>query len=168
MEWIMGKQDTKKTDNISDRLFEVVNYFICRSNETNGRQPLTNKKLQKLLYYAQAWNLVFNKEKLFEEDIEAWIHGPVIPVIYHRYKEYGRLPIRETRQFDESKFAKEELAVLNDVWKTYGKFDGNYLEVLSHSEDPWIIARGRAEADESCTTVIDPIIMQAYYTEKNR
>ena len=49
MEWIMGKQDTKKTDNISDRLFEVVNYFICRSNETNGRQPLTNKKLQKLL-----------------------------------------------------------------------------------------------------------------------
>ncbi len=158
----------KQAEDISARLDAAVSYFVCQSNKSNGKMPLTNKKLQKLLYYAQAWNLVFNGEKLFEEDIEAWVHGPVVPVIYRRYKEYGRLPIREEAEFDKNSFTKSELAVLKDVWDTYGKFDGDYLEMLSHSEDPWIIARGKAEAEESCTTVIDPCVMRDYYTEKNK
>lgn len=130
--------------------------------------PLTNKKLQKLLYYAQAWNLVLNGEKLFDESIEAWIHGPVIPIVYHKYKEYRRMPIHEEVTFDKNVFTKKEIKTLDEVWRVYGKFDGDYLEMLSHSEDPWIIARGKAEADEKTTEVIDLALMREFYTAKNR
>lgn len=153
---------------MSDRLKAVVDYFICRSNESNGKMPLTNKKLQKLLYYAQAWNLVFNDEKLFEENIEAWVHGPVVPVVYHEYKKYGCTPIQEKAIIDKTKFTRDELKTLDEVWKVYGKFDGNYLEILSHSEEPWIAARGQAEINECCTTVIDPVLMREFYTERNK
>ena len=39
---------------------------------------ITNKKLQKLLYYVEAWNLVY-KSSLIDDDFEAWVHGPVVP-----------------------------------------------------------------------------------------
>ena len=159
---------TEQSELMSDRLRAVVDYFICRSNESNGKMPLTNKKLQKLLYYAQAWNLVFNGEKLFVEDIEAWVHGPVVPVVYRKYKEYGYTQIVEDAKIDESKFTHSELETLDEVWKVYGKFDGDYLEILSHSEDPWIVARGQAEINESCTTIISPTLMREFYTERNK
>lgn len=153
---------------MSSHLRAVIDYFIDRSNRTNGKLPLTNKKLQKLLYYAQAWNLALNRQKLFDEDIEAWIHGPVVPVAYHKYKTYGRMPICEEVNFDSSQFTHNELKTLDEVWRVYGKFDGNYLEMLSHSEDPWIVARGQAEASERTTVVIDPIIMREFYIKKNQ
>lgn len=155
-------------EEMSKKLKEAVNFFICRSNEKGGKLPLTNKKLQKLLYYTQAWNLVLNGEKLFEEDIEAWIHGPAIPIVYRTYKSYGRMPIMEEVRCDESVFTKNELKVLKEVWRVYGKFDGDYLEILSHSEDPWMIARGKAETNERLTEVIDPMIMKEFYAEKNK
>lgn len=160
--------NNKEDEKMSARLNGVVGYFISRSNESHGKLPLTNKKLQKLLYYAQAWNLVLNGDKLYDEDIEAWIHGPVIPVVYRKYKTFGRMPIQDNATFDDSQFTQNEINVLKQVWDIYGKFDGDYLEMLSHSEDPWIIARGKAEATESCTTVIDPVVMREFYTAKNK
>ena len=69
---------------MSPKLRKTVDFFIVRSNESS--RPLTNKKLQKLIYYAQAWNMAFNGEPIFEEKIEAWIHGPVVPEVYNEYK----------------------------------------------------------------------------------
>lgn len=151
-------------DVMSPKLREVVDFFIMKSKEEG--QPLTNKKLQKLIYYAQAWNLVFNGEKLFDESIEAWIHGPVIPPVYRAYKKYGAGAITEDVEFDKNLFTKDELSVLDDVWSAYGKFDGDYLEILTHSEDPWSSARGDAELHERSTSEIDPRSMKEFYAKK--
>ena len=148
---------------MSPKLREVVDYFIVKSNET--KRPLTNKKLQKLIYYAQAWNLALTGEKLFDEPIEAWIHGPVVPDVYKEYKKYGHGRIDEEAEFDSSKFTKKELKTLDEVWSTYGKFDGNYLEALAHSEGPWITARGDAEINDRLTEEITPESMKAFYSE---
>lgn len=153
---------------MSDKLQQVVNYFLSCANDSRGVRVITNKKLQKLLYYAQAWNLVFNEKKLFEEEIEAWIHGPVVPVVYTEFKEFGRLPIVRDVECNEDMFTRAELKTLREVWSVYGKFDGDYLEILSHSEDPWIIARGTAEANESSSAIITPESMKEYYTNKNK
>ena len=59
---------------------DVANFFIGRFQE--AQDPVTNLKLQKLLYYAQGWYLAFFDEPLFDERIEAWLHGPVVPPIY--------------------------------------------------------------------------------------
>ena len=76
---------------MKNNIEEIAKYFIYLSNK-EGR-PVTNKKLQKLLYYAQAWYLVKKGKKLYEDDIEAWVHGPTIPHMYRQYKEYGYQPI---------------------------------------------------------------------------
>lgn len=146
---------------MSPKLREVVDYFIVKSKETS--RPLTNKKLQKLIYYAQAWNLAFTGKKLFDDPIEAWIHGPVVPEVYQAYRKYGKGAITEDATFDESLFTKEEIDTLNEVWDTYGKFDGNYLEALTHSEDPWINARGDAEVNDRLTEEIEPEAMRVFY-----
>ena len=87
----------------------VAKYFIDRANKE--KKPITNKKLQKLLYYAQVWSLVLNKEKLFSERIEAWVHGPAIPIVYKKFRSFEFNPIQlDTTgySFDFSKKQKKE------------------------------------------------------------
>lgn len=154
----------KGEETMSPKLQEVVDFFIVKSKKEG--LPLTNKKLQKLIYYAQVWNLVFNDRRLFDDVIEAWIHGPVVPSVYRKYKKYGRMMIDEDAEFNDKIFDKKELDVLEEVWGIYGKFDGDYLEMLSHSEKPWSMARGDAEINEKATAIINIDLMKNYYKEK--
>ena len=71
--------------------FDVANFFINLANETGSY--ISNLKLQKLVYYAQAWYLALYNDSLFPEDFQAWIHGPVIPVLYAKYKVFQWQPI---------------------------------------------------------------------------
>ncbi len=51
---------------------------------------MTPKKLQKLCYYAVAWGYALLNRRIFNDDeFQAWIHGPVSPTLYHKYKKYG-------------------------------------------------------------------------------
>ena len=144
----------------STALQNVADFFIA--NAHNSNRLVSNKKLQKLVYYAQAWSLVFNKEKLFEEPIEAWIHGPAIRCLYSQYKKYGFSSITDKVAVPE--FDKKRLAVLNEVWAVYGKYDADYLEVLTHNEEPWIVARQNVEEDQRSDHAIDLDLMQSYYS----
>src|SRR5260364_350033 len=69
-------------------VFDVANYFLTLVEEEVG-DALSNLKLQKLVYYAQGFHLALFSRPLFENAIEAWTHGPVIPGLYHAYKQYG-------------------------------------------------------------------------------
>lgn len=73
---------------------EVANFFVSRFQQAGD--PLTNMKLQKLLYYAQGWHLALKGDALFDERIEAWPHGPVVPPVYGTFKHYRWNPITET------------------------------------------------------------------------
>lgn len=63
--------------------FDIAKHFIRFANEEGSF--ISNLKLQKLVYYAQAWHLAIHGTPLFEEDFEAWVHGPVIPSLYQKY-----------------------------------------------------------------------------------
>jgi uncharacterized phage-associated protein len=147
---------------------EVADFFVFQSRVDN--RPITNKKLQKLLYYAQAWSLVLNKKKLFNENIEAWIHGPVVPEIYKKYKKYGASDIsggcESVAVLEKIREDHETYEVLMEVWNLYGKFDGDYLEVLTHSEDPWLKTREGLDKSESSNLVISEQIIKDYYFHK--
>lgn len=150
----------------TDRVFVIAHYFMTKSKQS-GRKDLTNKKLQKLLYYSQAWSLVLENKKLFQDDFEAWIHGPAIPRVYRRYKNFGFNPIEE--KFNSNEFTSlsdEEKTLLDQIWKIYGKYDANYLEVLTHSEEPWQAARQETESYESSSHTISPQSMRKYYGQK--
>ena len=139
---------------------DIANYFFLLVQKKGG--SITNKKLQKVLYYSQAWSLALRGVPLFEDPIEAWIHGPVVPKVYHHYKKSGFGPI--SIKPVTSSLSLEIQEFLDEVWRVYGKYDAEYLEILSHSEAPWILARGNIEADKACDNVISHESMRSFYS----
>jgi len=71
---------------------QVAEYFLLLVDEDAG-DIMTNLRLQKLVYYAQAWHLAILDEELFEDDCEAWVHGPVIYGLYKTYEGFNWNPI---------------------------------------------------------------------------
>ena len=137
---------------------QVANTLIFLARER--KIEISNLKLQKLLYYAQAWSLAFNEKPLFEEEFEAWVHGPVVPSLFRRFKHLRWAPIEE----EVHPVADAELrSFLEMVLTTYGKSTAGELERLSHSESPWRDARGDLAADVSSNTVISKESMHSYY-----
>lgn len=143
-----------------------ANYFIKIANE--NKKNITNKKLQKLLYYAQAWYLVFYNKTLFKDRIEAWVHGPAIRSVYRHFKSFGYQPIqKDVREdiFQNGLLSKNEKDLLDEIWNIYGKHDAFYLERLTHNEDPWIEAREGIESCESSSIEITVDSMKTYYNK---
>src|SRR3989344_4790521 len=99
-------KDTQKP-----KILLLSEYFISKNKKEN--LGLSNKKLQKLLYYAQAWSLVLKDNKIFDDKIEAWVHGPAIPLVYATFKDFGFKDI--DIKFDEKEFeaiSKDDKEVL--------------------------------------------------------
>lgn len=144
---------------------EIGMYFLYLGNKE--KKPITNKKLQKLLYYAQAWSLVLrNDKKLFNDKIEAWLHGPAIPEVYHQYKSFSFHPIKVDLDLELIKSIHRSTGkFLNSVWNVYGKLDASYLEVLSHKEDPWQIARSGVGEFNPSDNEITLKSMKDYYSK---
>jgi len=151
---------------LSESLKNVALYFLFLAKKRN--KPVTLHKLQKLVYYAQAWSLVLNK-KLFEEEIEAWIHGPTIRSLHLYYERVALNPIEEEIDTNiESLYSDEDKDLLNQVWKVYGKYDADYLEYLTHQELPW--QKAREECDLNPNPFFPPVIntdlMKEFYSNK--
>ena len=120
---------------------DVANFFIYLSKQAD-ESFMTNAKLNKLLFYAQGCHLERTGKPLFNEPIEAWTYGPVVPEIYHKYKEYGKTPIETIdKDFIPSSITGDELETLLDVAREYGKYTVPYLINLTHVVDtPWSTA----------------------------
>lgn len=158
------KMKNRKEDKLmSVSVFKVAKYILSKSVPGTDR-AVDNLKLQKLVYYAQAWHLAITGGKLFEESIEAWIHGPVCPALYYEYRNCGFSEIPKYKGEVEG-IPKESIEIIDDVWKAYGAYTGRYLENLSHNEEPWIKARGNKSEYEYSDTEIDPKLMAEYYSK---
>jgi uncharacterized phage-associated protein len=114
---------------------DVAKYFVSLVDEEAG-DSISNLKLQKLLYYAQGFNLAVYGKPLFNEQIKAWIHGPVVPQVYHLYKDYGSgpIPVEPVNLDDYSPQVRE---LLDEVYAVYGQFSASKLRDLTHGEPPW-------------------------------
>lgn len=120
------------------KAISAANYLI-RQALSEG-DAMTHLKLQKVLYFAQGWALAnWNGFPLFEDEIEAWPHGPVIPSIYQEFKLYGSRPIDELAweaQGDRPDPDAERL--IDEVWKNYRQFSALQLSEMTHeSGTPW-------------------------------
>jgi uncharacterized phage-associated protein len=115
---------------------DVAKYLITLV-EDDADELMSNLKLQKLLYYCQGFYLAMKHRVLFAEDIEAWPHGPVVPSVYHEYKQYGAGGIPCPEGFAFSSLTKEEKDVINEVYSYYGQFSAWGLRNMTHNEPPW-------------------------------
>ena len=147
---------------IKRNVFDVTDWVL-------GKDSMSPKKLQKLVYYAYAWVLTLMNEneddldvKLFDSRIEAWIHGPLIPELYHKYKGESIIP----KKSNVPCFEEDIEDILEQVWEVYGIYTGNQLESITHNESPWIEARGNCPPAEACTNKITDKSIYRCYIER--
>lgn len=139
----------------------LSNFLLCESRERG--EILTNLKLQKLLYYAQAWHLALFNQKLFDEDFEAWVHGPVLPSEYRRFRDYKWRPI--TEEVERPEIAKDLIDFLDEIVDVFGSETAVALELMTHRERPWMEARGDLAPAAPSTRTISKETMRDYYSE---
>lgn len=145
---------------------QVANYFLLRSSERLG-DAMTNLRLQKLVYYAQAWHLVAVGEPLFQDDFQGWIHGPVIPHLYRAYSSFGWQPIPRSEGIVINVADARACDMLDRVWDFYGRYTAKELRDLTHGEAPWQDARRGYKSHEHCNVVITKDSMRNYYSTRD-
>lgn len=115
---------------------DVAKYLLSMQDDDAG-ESITNLKLQKLLYYCQGFHLAIFGEPLFEDQVAAWDHGPVVPNVYHVYKDRGRdaLPIEPFEP--DVVLTADQRDLIDEVYKVYGQFSAWKLRNMTHEEMPW-------------------------------
>lgn len=124
--------------------------------------PLPAMKLQKLVYYSQAWSLVWDDEPLFCERVEAWANGPVVPALYNSHQ--GEFKISHLPEGNSSNLTQTQRETIDEVISFYGKHSSQWLSDLTHTEDPWIDARKGLELRERGDREITHAAMAEYYS----
>ncbi|MUG99372.1 DUF4065 domain-containing protein [Scytonema sp. UIC 10036] len=124
--------------------------------------PLMAMKLQKLVYYSQAWSLVWDEEPLFPEKIEAWANGPVVPALYNSHR--GQFKVSELPEGNSGNLTPTQRETIDEVIKFYGNRSSLWLSDLTHKEDPWINARQGLMLGERGNQEITHAAMAEYYS----
>ena len=142
---------------------DIANAFIWLAAQTDVK--INIYKLQKLVYYAQAWHLGIYGTPLFDADFQAWIHGPVIPDLLEKYqRQFSWEPILE--KVEQPKLPQKIGQFIEEVAQAYFEYDDETLERMICSEMPWLEARGDLLRDESCHAIISQESMKKYYSAR--
>lgn len=126
----------KKNNKTMLTCFGVADYFLAQVNEESG-DLISNLKLQKLMYYGQGFHLALYNKPLFPEPIEAWMYGPVVPVLYHELKKYGAGALPLPKIGDFSIYTPEVRELLDEIYDVYGQYSAWKLAQMTHDEQPW-------------------------------
>jgi len=133
----------------------VANFFL-------NKEAMTQKKLQKICYYAHAWYLTLYDNYLVDDDFEAWVHGPVNAQLYHKYKMYGWNNISKQSNVNLNENLTE---FLDMIYNTFKGYTGDQLESMTHNETPWREARIGLEPEEPGNNIIKDSIIKSFYRE---
>ena len=139
-------------------VFDVADYIL------KGCGELPAMKLQKLVYYSQAWSLVWDDAPLFEEKIEAWANGPVVRALYARHRQNYFANRTQIEDGNHANLSKDQAETVDAVLAYYGDKSSQWLSDLTHMEDPWIEAREGLDPGERGEEEITHRAMADYYT----
>ncbi len=135
---------------------DVAKYIL----EKTG--PISAMKFQKLVYYSQAWSLVWDERPMFAEKIQAWANGPVVPSLYEFHR--GEFQVASWQRGDVSKLDPDARETIDAVLKHYGSKTAQALSDLTHREDPWRNARKGLPDGERGSVEIKQADMEEFYS----
>lgn len=120
--------------------FEVARYII--HHEAQQNRPVSNLRLQKLLYFVQAKFVMdsHGTSPCFYEKMEAWGFGPVVREVYYEYRYYGGAMIPPERNFSTT-IAPRDQSMLDEILNDCAQFSTSALVDITHSQTPWQEAR---------------------------
>lgn len=152
----------KKTSMDKGKPVSVLDVAAYILEEQPKKHPLTAWKLQKLVYYCQAWSLVWDEQPLFKEKILAWANGPVVKELYHQHK--GMFYVKELTKGHSKNLSFNQRDTIDQVLKAYSDKSAQWLSDLTHMEDPWIEARKGLNPGERGEVEILLATMHEYYS----
>ncbi|NLJ19327.1 type II toxin-antitoxin system antitoxin SocA domain-containing protein [Globicatella sulfidifaciens] len=119
------------------QVLDVANWLLC-NQESLVSKPMTNLRLNKLLYFAQVFSIMEYGKAMFHDDIEAWEFGPVVPVVYHAYKENGNRTIEPNFECENESLSVDDIAILQMINIVYSKTGTSKLVDTTHLDNsPW-------------------------------
>lgn len=145
------------TDKEDSKMDIAIRYIL------NTCEDITPLALQKALYYIQGFYYAFYQRFIFDEDCQAWVHGPVYRDVYYRYKEYHFEPIDCEYEIGSDTISTTEKAIFDSVARHICCYSGKVLEQFTHSEAPWIDARGDLLETEPSERVISKESIGEYF-----
>lgn len=161
-----------------DRVYHVLD--VCRHaiNYSNEKDyGISNLKLQKILYFIQAYFLISTPDPCFEESIEAWDLGPVVPQAYREYKRYGSSDIpfifsyvvldgkdiwnSTSVAYEDNVVSVQDKVLMNSVIDKFKDYSATDLVSLTHHQAPWKDAYSRGR-----NSIIDIRSIKEYFNGK--
>lgn len=127
---------------------------------------MTAMKLQKLVYYCQAWSLVWDEKPLFRDRIEAWVNGPVVPNLYAAHR--GMFDVKTWPKGDSDNLTAVQRETVDAVLAFYGDKSSQWLSELTHFEQPWKEARRGLAPTDRGGNEITHAAMAEYYSSLPR
>ena len=124
--------------------------------------PVTAIKLQKLVYYSQAWSLVWDEEPLFEDEIQAWANSPVSPTLYEAHRRQFKVSVISDGNLESLTPSQRE--TIDKVLEFYGDKSSQWLSDLTHQESPWLEARRGLAPGQPGNCEITTASMAEYYS----
>lgn len=159
-------EELKEFFSLSEKMILTISYIFARVQE------ITPLALQKVLYYVQGIYMVHFRQPLFEEDCQAWVHGPVYESVYDMFKTFRYDPIEDNRfalfQNRFKELSDEEKKIIDLVLDTFGMYSGKTLECITHQEDPWKTARDGYPADQPSRVIIPKEDIMCYFDCVNK
>jgi len=141
---------------------DVAKYILKKMAPDRFGDRITAWKLQKLVFYSQAWSLVWDDGPLFDDEIQAWANGPVCLSLYDQHR--GRFRLYEGDiKGDARRLSKDARDTIDAVLNHYGGMTAQYLSELTHREQPWIKAREGLDRGERGQNEITWDAMAEYY-----
>jgi len=129
----------------------------CRSVADPAVTPM---QLLKLVYIAHGYMLAKHGVPLFEEAVEAWQYGPVVPSVYQAVRSYRAMPVQCVNGAPAMKFSPDEEGVIHDVASAYGRYDGAMLSAATHKPGtPWSATWG----SQGKNAVIPNDMIESFY-----
>ena len=139
-------------------IFDVAKYILKKHSCTSA------VKLQKLVYYAQAWSLVWDEKPIFNNKIQAWANGTVIPTLFNAHKGKFIVSEKDFPKGNTSRLSTDEKETINSILDHYGDKTAQWLVDLTHLEDPWQDARKGCGRGKGCSNEINIGSMMEYYS----
>ncbi|MEI7924488.1 MAG: type II toxin-antitoxin system antitoxin SocA domain-containing protein [Planctomycetota bacterium] len=148
---------------------DVADYIILQL--VSGGEQINLLKLQKLVYYAQAWSLAIREQSLFDDKFQAWVHGPVSRKLYDRFAESKSLYSSVSESDLQAGFTSDRIspidrAHIDAVMEVYAPLSGSQLEEMTHQEEPWQAARNGFGPSQRCEIEIEESLMTKYYSQR--
>lgn len=143
---------------------DIAAWFLRQVDREAG-ESITHLKLQKLVFYADAWSLALKDRELVGERFQAWAHGPVARSLYDRLNHFSWNALSSDCLQSDVEFDEDALEVLEQVQAAYGPLQAKALEIMTHQEQPWLNARGGLPLEARSNECIDKALTSRFYKE---